>query len=241
MKSLVRRLLGRPGPPPPVPYVPPAPDGILSVVGDVHGCAAQMHRLLAHLPGQIVLVGDIVDRGENVRRALELALDRPEVICLRGNHEEMLLNFLDDPLEKGPAWLRHGGLQTLASYGVKGDLVREALPHLRDALMTAMGDATIAWLRNRPLLHVSGTVGVTHAGADPARPLAVQDRALVWGHPDCARVPRQDGMWIVQGHVIVPVPDIRQSVIFVDTGAYAGGRLSAVILGDGDLRFVYAP
>ena len=69
------------------------------------------------------MVGDYVDRGEDsagVLRTLFARRDDPKLICLTGNHEEMLLSFLDQPVEKGERWLRYGGMQTLASFGVGG-------------------------------------------------------------------------------------------------------------------------
>lgn len=236
MLSLIRRWLPRAAPACD-PQPPAAPEGIVSVVGDVHGCVQPLSDLLARLPGQIVLVGDLVDRGEHSAAVIDMVMARPDILCLMGNHEEMLLAFLDDPVGAGAGWLRHGGLQTLASYGVSGDLTAAHLPHLRDGLARAMGEAQIAWLRSRPLFHRSGNLVVSHAGADPARPVDQQTRSLIWGHPDCGRLPRADGLWIVHGHVVVPAPDIRQGVIRVDTGAYADGPLSAAVLGDGPLRF----
>ncbi len=116
MKSLIRRLWPR-TPPASGPSAPPVPEGVVSVVGDVHGCARQLRDLLKRLPGQIVLVGDLVDRGEESKAVLDMVMARTDVISLMGNHEEMLLAFLNNPEGAGAAWLRHGGLQTLASYG----------------------------------------------------------------------------------------------------------------------------
>lgn len=232
MLSRLRALLS-----PPRPFPDPRPDAVLSVVGDVHGCLRPLEALLPRLPGQIVMVGDLVDRGEQSADVLRLLQDRPDIICLMGNHEAMLLDFLNDPMPQGASWLRHGGLQTLASFGVSGGLGAAGLPALRDGLAQAMGDPLIHWLGTRPRVFASGNVAVTHAGADPKRPIAEQTDTLVWGHPACGTVPRRDGTWIVHGHVIVPAPDVRNGVIRVDTGAYSGGPLSAAILGDGPLRF----
>jgi len=70
-----------------------------------------------------VFVGDYVDRGENsadVLRTLFALKDDRKVVCLIGNHEDMMLGFIDDPEKKGARWLRYGGLQTLASFGIGG-------------------------------------------------------------------------------------------------------------------------
>ena len=75
------------------------------VVGDIHGCCAQLHALLDMLPRDestdtLVFLGDLVDRGPDVPGCVEhvvkLCKESPErVICLRGNHEQMLLDFID--------------------------------------------------------------------------------------------------------------------------------------------------
>jgi serine/threonine protein phosphatase 1 len=237
MLTHLRRLLFRP-PPFDAALVT---DRVVSVVGDVHGSADALNRLLPQLPGQIVLVGDLIDRGEDSGAVIDTVMARPDIICLMGNHEAMLLAFLDDPVEAGPRWLRNGGLQTLASFGVRGGLSAPDLPGLRDRLARAMTDARVDWLRERPLFWRTGNLVVTHAGADPARPIEDQSRTLLWGHPDCGQRPRQDGLWIAKGHDIVPEPYAEAGVIAVDTGAYAGGPLTAAILGDGPVRFPCIP
>lgn len=233
MPAFLDRILRRT---PPLP--PPDPGQVVSVVGDVHGSLAKLEALLPRLEGQVILAGDLIDRGEQSKEVLDLAMARGDIVSLMGNHEAMLLGFLDAPEAAGPRWLRGGGLQTLASLGVGGDLSPAGLPLLRDRLEGALGAERIAWLRGRPLLWQGGNVAVTHAGADPALPPEAQDEALLWGHPDCGRRMRRDGLWIVQGHIRLPEPRIARGVIMVDTGASAGGPLTAVVLGDGAPRFV---
>ena len=96
----------------------------------------------------------------------------------------------------------------------------------------------IDWLRSLPRLWRSGTLAVVHAVADPRRPLEAQEeRHLLWGHPDCGRRPRTDGLWIAHGHTISETPTSADGVISVDTGAYATGRLTGAVVGDGAVRF----
>ena len=119
------------------------------------------------------------------------------MICLRGNHDQMLLDFLDDPKAAGPRWFRHGGLQTLGSYGLPGVAVTapdQLWLDLRDRLREAMGQETETWLRGLPLSWQSGNVFVCHAGADPGCPVANQTaHTLLWGHPAFETTPRTDG------------------------------------------------
>ena len=254
MRFLPRWL--RRAPPPPAPFTTPldlpAP---VAVIGDVHGCDALLGRLLDRIArdpamdpalrpdARVVCVGDYLDRGESSAAVIDRLMARPDLVCLKGNHEAMALGFLDDPGRHAARWLRHGGLQTLASYGVAGpDPAAGRDPgRVRDDLARTMGDARIAWLRALPLSWRSGNLLVTHAGADPAAgPDDQRDRHLMWGAPDFMTRTRDDGIWVAFGHVIQDAPLAHAGRIAVDTGAYATGTLTAAILGDGPVRFVTA-
>jgi serine/threonine protein phosphatase 1 len=221
---------------------PIAPRQNLRIIGDIHGRADLMDKALnAASNAQTILVGDYVDRGENSAAVLRHLCDRADLICLMGNHEDMLLRFLDDPTQHGARWLRYGGLQTLASFGVAGASETSSTKSLeiaRDQLETAMGVELLQWLRSLPSVWQSGNVGVVHAGADPATALQDQDlQTLRWGHPDFATTDRIDGIWVVHGHTIVEQPLIRGGTINVDTGAYATGRLSQALITQGGVSF----
>lgn len=247
--SLLNRLFGAKGPQFNARIMPDAP---FFAIGDIHGCAGKMHRLLAHIAAKdsdapTVFVGDYVDRGEQsadvVRHIMEM--DAAEnVICLIGNHEEMLLNVLDDPQKHGARWLRYGGLQTLASFGVSGvatGATGGALDQAATQLRAAMGDVMIDWLRGLPTYWQSGNVAVVHAGADPTLPMVQQSaKTLRWGHPDFEDVVRTDGTWVIHGHTIVERPQTAAGRIAIDTGAYATGRLTAANVTDGDVTFLGA-
>lgn len=220
---------------------PLAPGEPICIVGDIHGCDGLLQRLLDHLdarsdPPRLVCVGDYVDRGENSRGVLDLlfARDRSEtLICLQGNHEEALLDFIADPSGQGRRWLRFGGLQTLASYGIGGLSERssgDATVEAAETFAAELGPEMLNWLRAMPLWHQSGNLGIVHAAADPAKSLEDQgSSALKWGHRDFPDTGRSDGLWIAHGHTITPEVSVKNGIISVDTGAYATGRLSAAI------------
>jgi len=233
---------------------PMAPAARLAVVGDIHGCADLLENLLAQLetaaPERLVFVGDYIDRGEDSARVLERlhTLARAEgsrAVFLKGNHEEMMLHFLDAPGAQAARWLRHGGLQTLASFGIGGFGARpdEARAvQARDALARALGPEMLAWLRALPTSFTSGNIAVVHAAANPGKPIAAQsEQALLWGHPAFATTPRTDGVWVVHGHTIVDAVQPEAGRIGVDTGAYATGRLSAALLDGTDMKVLTAP
>ncbi len=227
-------------------FLPPNPDRPLCAIGDVHGCIFQLEKLLSDVPQdhRIILVGDYVDRGEHSAEVLRLISARPDLTCLMGNHEEMLLQFLQDPKGQGPRWLRNGGLQTLASFGVRGarsEMSGDELTDCRDRLQQAMGDALCQWVSELKTWDKSGNVLVVHAGADPDTPPEAQsDKTLVWGHPSFHSTVRRDGVWVVHGHTIVGTASARHGRISIDTGAFATGVLSAVCLDGTEPRFLTA-
>ncbi len=239
IKSWISRLRGNV-----LNHTPLAPSAPFYAIGDIHGRFDLLIRLLDKLdPAHPVFcVGDYVDRGEASAEVLRHLEMRPNIKCLMGNHEDMLLGFLDDPKHDGSRWLRNGGLQTLASFGVSGitDTTKgDDLKRARDALETAMGQDLIFWLRGLPLWHQSGNVFICHAGAAPQASLEdQQDRHLLWGHPDFAKIARSDGNWVLHGHTIVDSASAKNTRISIDTGAFATGRLTAALVQPGKVEFV---
>src|SRR5215475_3844250 len=122
-------------------------------IGDIHGRADLLVDTMERIDDDLarrpiahaveIYLGDYIDRGPDSRGVIDLLATRMVVgnaVCLRGNHEELMERFLGNPLAL-PAWLKLGGLQTLASYGVvpRRDAVetghdlqrrfRDAFPH----------------------------------------------------------------------------------------------------------------
>ncbi|WP_226554541.1 metallophosphoesterase family protein [Celeribacter naphthalenivorans] len=229
----------------------PKPDEDLAVVGDIHGQLRCLDDILNKLATQAprarwVFVGDFIDRGDHsaevLTRLREIEVERPNTICLRGNHEDMMLQFLVAPDAAGNRWMRHGGLQTMASFGAFElgiENSAEALVRARDQLLERMPEGMAIWLAERPFSFQSGNVAVVHAGADPDKPIAEQDpKVLMWGHRGFRRQMRSDQVWIVHGHTIVEMPQERNRVISIDTGAYATGRLTAALIADGQVEYL---
>lgn len=240
---MLRRWFKR-SPEPEAKFDPICPEKPFVAFGDVHGRFDILQRFPENdLGAQIIFLGDLIDRGEQSADVLNVLFSVPEIICLMGNHEKMMLDFVDQPLSHGGRWLRYGGLQTLASFGVAG--VSETstgadLERARDGLVDAMGPDLLDWVRNLPKSWVSGNVAFVHAGADPALAIDAQSsKTLLWGHNDFGRVPRTDGMWIVHGHTITDKPELKPGIVSIDTGAYATGNLTAATIVDGDVKFDY--
>lgn len=251
MRGLRSLFSRRPRAAPVASFAMPLPREVFYVIGDIHGRDDLLDRLLAQIDAEapearLVCVGDYIDRGEGSAQVLARlsGLERPGAppsICLLGNHERMCLDFIDNPEAAGARWLRNGGMQTLASYGIGtiGMPKDSAMPDLRDRLVEAMGPDLIAWLMERPLAWQSGTVAVVHAAADPSLAIGVQPESiLLWGYPEFAKVRRKDGIWVVHGHTIVETPQAANGLISVDTGAYATGHLTAARIAPDGVSFL---
>jgi serine/threonine protein phosphatase 1 len=229
-------------------WMAPAPEERVYVVGDVHGCVDRLATLLERIDddiaqgdgggGRVVFVGDYIDRGTDSAEVLhfmaQVTRDYPDrLIGLIGNHERMMLDFMTDPTGPAKRWLRYGGLQTLASFGIgrglnadtksTGELL-DAAGDLRDAL----GRDLVAWVEALPRAWNSGTLWVVHAGADPSVPMASQpERVLLWGSERFLKEDRKDGLWVAFGHQPFEEPFAEAGRIAVDTGAVYGGQLTA--------------
>jgi len=239
-------------------FGPPGPEAPTYVVGDIHGRSDLLDRMLGLIDddihdrgvaetARVVIVGDFIDRGPDTRQVIDTLVDLTRLMPRRvtpllGNHERMMLDFLDRPEGRARSWLRHGGLDTLFSYGVGGvgatpspERATEAANRLAEALTPEVH----SWLARLPMQDRSGNLGIVHAGADPDSPFDLQSPAnLTWGHPAFLEKPRRDGLWIAYGHTVVEEAHARDGRIAVDTGAWESGRLTAAAIWQGEVRFL---
>ncbi|EPX77711.1 serine/threonine protein phosphatase [Litoreibacter arenae DSM 19593] len=197
---------------------------------------------------KLVFVGDYIDRGPSsaavLQRLHDLASEFPNnVICILGNHEQMMLDFLDAPEARHARWFRNGAAETLASFGI--NLPEEAVwaTHanaLASALRTQMNADLEIWLRSLPLSVTSGNLMITHAGIDPGRPVEDQSpRVLLWGHPEFLSRTPASGTWVAHGHTPMDNAVCEDGRISVDTGGYDTGCLTAAaVLPDGTVEFL---
>jgi len=212
-------------------------------VGDVHGCATLYRRLERKiiedakrlgLSPCIVLLGDVVDRGAESADMVDHLLAPPpggvERHCLRGNHEDMMLRFLDKPGGKS-SWLDFGGYETLMSYGMRppgDDGFNLPERQLRLMIETFIPLAHREFLTALPYGFVFGNFALVHAAIDPSASTEMQPKdVLLWGTP---QDPQASGLTVVHGHTIVEKVEFTSGRIAVDTGAYVTGQLTSVRL-----------
>jgi serine/threonine protein phosphatase 1 len=233
---------------------------LVYAIGDIHGCYDLMKSLLAKIAADyvvcargrrpmLIFCGDYVDRGPQSARVLDALVwlhGRSEVDLhlLKGNHEEALLAFLDDP-EKAAPWLSFGGAETLLSYGVmppSDDGDEEGLARARDELLDRMPAVHLRLLQRLELMVEVGDYAFVHAGIRPGTPLAEQDEQdLLWIRRGFVDHPGPFEKVIVHGHVWVSdKPQISQHRIGLDSGAYTTGALTAVRLDEGTVTVLQA-
>lgn len=235
-------------------YTVPAGQTVYAV-GDIHGRADLLLKLIAKIDEDskslpenqrvsLVFLGDYIDRGFHSREVIEalLSLDLPdvEVVCLAGNHEDMLLNFLDDPAN-GQLWLGVGGLAALASYGVyvAEDSDVDALVQASNELKQKMPASHLEFLQNLKEDHQIGGYYFVHAGLRPDVPLVAQRRSDKLGiRREFTKSEFDFGCKIVHGHSGVRKPENHNNRIAVDTGAFATGVLTAAVLRNDTVSFL---
>ena len=238
-----------------VPRANPPPDTRLYAVGDIHGRAdllAQLHAAIredaAAAPESrkvLIYLGDYVDRGADSAAVVDLLLKESppgfECVYLKGNHEDFLLRFLDDP-GIGRLWSLNGGAETLTSYGLAGHLLADdgEAPALQAALRACLPAAHLEFFQKLAVMHVEGGSVFVHAGVRPGVPLDMQDpEDLLWIREPFLFAVEDFGYVVVHGHTPVEAPEVHFNRINVDTGAVWTGRLTAVVLAGDDYAFLH--
>lgn len=231
-------------------------DHLLYAVGDIHGrldlLQAMLDRIEAdvaadRLEGRRILIflGDYVDRGPNSRGVVEkLVNDLPRgfaVHFLKGNHEALLLDFLEEPWRLDH-WLLNGGDATMRSYGVDTEqLARLGAPPevWRQAFAEALPEAHLRFFRTLKLTVSFGDYLFVHAGVRPGVPLGAQAEAdLIWIRGPFLEHADPFGKIVVHGHTPTQRPVTRLNRIGIDTGAVFTGHLTALKLKDGTREFL---
>lgn len=244
----LKRLLKKPS----VPAVPE--DMRIYAIGDIHGRADLLGGLLTAIEDDLraqpvaqaveVYLGDYVDRGSDSRAVLETLRRDPrhpgQRVCVKGNHEAMLLAFLDNPATFS-MWRRHGGLATLASYGVPlpEDPDFPDLGRLSKTFREAFPSTHEQFLRNLTTLYQRAGYTFVHAGLRPGTATDAQtEQDCLWIRDAFLKRSYDFGSVVVHGHSPVPTVERYPHRINVDTGAFATGRLSCLVIEATGLRVI---
>jgi serine/threonine protein phosphatase 1 len=231
------------------------PEGhLLYAVGDIHGRLDLLEAILdrievdtrasGHVARRtLVFLGDYVDRGPDSRGVVDRVISGLpqgfDTHFLKGNHEAILLNFLDDAWNLDN-WLLNGGEATMLSYGVDTERLASVPPEIwRKAFAEALPEAHLRFFKSLKISVSFGDYLFVHAGVRPGVPLGAQSEAdLIW-----IRAPFLDHAGpfdkiVVHGHTPGKDPVTRPNRIGIDTGAVFTGRLTALRLQDGSRKFL---
>jgi serine/threonine protein phosphatase 1 len=236
-----------------LPSIPPGERAY--VVGDIHGRLDLFDALIHAIdrdeaesapPGKsiVVLLGDLVDRGPEsaqvVARAREWQARRP-VRILAGNHEEMFLEAFEDRAILRH-FLKHGGRETILSYGVTAQQFNEAsLEELQQLMHHAVPRHDRDFLAGFEDYIEMGDYLFVHAGIAPDVPLEEQQRRdMLWIREPFLRHTEPHSHVVVHGHTIFDEIDTRPNRIGVDTGAFRTGKLTALVLEGQSKRTIQA-
>jgi serine/threonine protein phosphatase 1 len=216
----------------------------IAAFGDIHGRIDLLHQLSPALdkaaqdPARSLLeiyLGDYVDRGSNPKAVIQYLIDRSnltdrQVICLAGNHEQMMIAALDNDNDF-KRWLDFGGQSTLLSYGISPVQAGKDIAKIRIAFVKAVPQTHVDFLRNLPTSYAHAGFFFAHAGVRPKVPLSKQkDEDLLWIRNPFLTSFADFGAVIVHGHTPGAKPIFKLNRIGIDTGAYRTGVLTCLVI-----------
>ena len=217
-------------------------------IGDIHGCLTELEQLLKLIKKDvkknpvkthyIIFLGDYFDRGPNtagvVDRLIKLQKKHANVICLKGNHEDKFIEFLNDPVIKAHGFFTYGGFETVQSYGIKNKLLEDPVSNaqkIRDKLFSSLSEMQIEFLLNLKHSKSVGDYFFCHAGIRPGVELKSQSsHDLMWIRQEFLSHPGLHKKIIVHGHTPNFEPEFMSNRINVDTKCYDSGILTSLVL-----------
>jgi serine/threonine protein phosphatase 1 len=210
----------------------------LYAIGDIHGSLDALERLMDKISpdlaqNRLVFVGDYIDRGPQSQGVVDYIVRLKnlaplgQVVCLKGNHEAMFLDFLAG----GPAemFLFNGGLATLEDYWGDHWVDREDLTLPPDHRQ---------FYQDLQLYYETPDYIFVHGGLKPGVSLAEQrEEDLLWIRGEFIASTEDFGRRVIFGHTPFKQPLIMPNKIGIDTGAVYGNRLTALKLPAEDFWF----
>ncbi|SDR32657.1 metallophosphoesterase family protein [Pseudovibrio sp. Tun.PSC04-5.I4] len=236
---------------------PSLPKGTrIYAVGDIHGrfdlltsmgnaIERDLKKRPVHKP-MVVYLGDYIDRGPDSQKVIEFLINHhkrtPKQLCLKGNHEAALLEFLEDP-SKLYYWEGLGGIETLLSYGLSHhDLMGSAEAEcVQTTFKENLPITHLNFLKSLSVLHKCGDYLFVHAGLRPEVPIEEQSHDdNLWIRSEFLNYQGDFGAFVVHGHTPVERIDHRTNRLAVDTEAYASDRLTCAVLEGETMKYIEA-
>lgn len=232
------------------------PAGVrIYAVGDIHGRLDLLNELLTRIDDDIlarpairpmfVFLGDYIDRGPSSRETIDRLVEHAETsesVFLKGNHEQIAISCLRDRA-LFDHWMRLGGVETLVSYGVgvpprgfsdDGQVVR-----LQAAFHDALPQTHFRFFRDLQTSFACGDFFFAHAGVKPNVELSQQKESdLLWIRQEFLSSNEDFGKIVVHGHTPTREVQVGPNRIDIDTGAFATGRLTCLVIDESSLSVI---
>jgi len=222
-------------------------------IGDIHGRLDLLDTLLAWINADIALrptkrpisvfLGDYIDRGPSSRGTIDRLIGHGaahESVFLKGNHELIAIKCLSDR-SLFDQWLRLGGLETLVSYGVPPETLANGkqISEIQSAFHDALPQAHFRFFRDLKNSFECGDFFFAHAGVKPNVELSRQkENDLLWIRGEFLSCNDDFGKIVVHGHTPTREIEVRPNRINIDTGAFATGRLTCLVLEEASLSVI---
>ncbi|MGE5839801.1 MAG: metallophosphoesterase family protein [Deltaproteobacteria bacterium] len=208
------------------------------IVGDIHGCLDMLKRLMGTIEwrpeaDRLIFLGDFIDRGPQSKGVVDYVIETcslsERVECLMGNHERILVDFMDG--KDANTFFINGGMATLNSY--RSD------QHKYGGFL--IPDEHLSFFRSLKLVIELEDYYVVHAGFRPGVPIESQNpEDILWIRDSFIFSNYYFGKRVIFGHTPFAQPLIMENKIGLDTGAVYGNRLTCLELPTLKFHFVEA-
>lgn len=216
------------------------------VVGDIHGQFMMLEELLENWQPdeeRLLFVGDLADRGDNSKAVFERIhqlMEEEEAIVVKGNHDEMLELFLENPSEHLPLYYMNGGESTVNSLLGRSTSRENYQENVEE--IKAEYPWLLPMLKSLPLYYEWGDYLFVHAGVNLRKEnwRDSSDHDFVWIREGFYDQPNHTNKTIIFGHSVTSTLhgdmsnfDIWESgdgLIGIDGGAVYGGKMHGLVL-----------
>ena len=200
-------------------------------ISDIHGCYDHLIRLLKKIPplqpdDKLIFLGDYIDRGPKSYEVVQhlLSLPKEQTIFLKGNHEDLMLEYMEGSYDAYKCWIRNGAMETIRSYNraLGGDMESEfSLPQEH-----------IDFYNNLKICYETDDYFFVHAGLNPYKPMTEQsDNDMLWIRDifiTSNKLPTDKR--VIFGHTPLKKPLVRDNKIGIDTCCFHTGKLTCLEL-----------
>lgn len=225
------------------------------VVGDVHGQITMLDKLLQYWnpeEEQLIFLGDLADRGENSKATLERArelMEKYDAIVVKGNHDEMLENFLEQPAQHLAQYYMNGGESTVNSLLKRTTKKGEFLKNVSE--IKENYPWLLPMLKALPLYYEWEDYLFVHAGVEMSLEnwRDSSSRDFVWIREGFYDQPNTTNKKVFFGHTVTATLHTDRSkwaiwqsgdgLYGMDGGAVYGGKLHGVVLSKTEMLHHY--